>query len=188
MGSWNSELIPLGPDPEAPGHRCGGTCRARGTRGARLLSPRCWQQKAGGRKQAGRARETRCTRSRRRPVSVGRPPYCYIEAYFGGSECLPRRLSALLRPVGLVPAAEAGLFCRFGLLPSSPLSPPVGENWFYYDFFFFFCRFGGRMCEGGREREEKTPRAGRGDLGGWIVLSAAVTLPFFNQTWPWRLL
>lgn len=43
------------------------------------------------------------------------------------------------------------------------LLPPVGENWFYYDYAFFslpLCRFGGGMCEGGnRSGRQRIPRS-----------------------------
>ena len=56
LGSWNSELIPLGLDPEAPGPGAGGappeTWRGvGGARGARLPNPGRLQEKARGRER-----------------------------------------------------------------------------------------------------------------------------------------
>lgn len=123
LGSWVSELIPLGPDPVGP-HSWETLPRdARGVGGPvgrAFPTPGTLRKKLEGRERAsGRAGKTRCAGERRRPgpVSVGRPRYLYIVRLFFGEA------SVLSPPVAACRVQRRRIF-SVGSASSLPPPPP----------------------------------------------------------------
>ena len=178
LGSWNSEMIPLGLEPEAPRPNAGGaapeTCEELG---GQLDSPSPpWTLAGKSSREGGRARRGGRERHavpasccRPGPISVGRPAlFLHCRFIFLEASALPPPVarSGALR----VWCRQRRRICSVGSASSLPPPPPpplVGTG-FIMIIFFPFCRFGGRMCEGGREE-------GRGEdpcgLYGGVLLS-----------------
>ena len=137
---------------DSPQRRTG----SRGPRGACLPHLRRSLEKAGREGAGGQAGKTRGAGERRRPgpVSVGRPRYLYIVGLFFGEA------SVLSSPVAACRVQRRRIFSVGSASSPPPLLPlpPVGENWFYYDYFFFSVADLEEGCvrESGRG-EEKIP-------------------------------